>query len=220
MDIINCLAKIELHITEGKMDREITDIVNEKNIEEIRKIKEIEEIDRVAKEIKSGETVIGDEKITFEERTFFDGKIKAYIPKEFGDMDEEIVKLKYPSERRAQVILSDLEGVVSILFNYTGSSIKEEYISEFKDEMKSMIGKSNASIIFGETGVKEISGKKVGYFEFVSPAIDTDMYNLMFFCEIEGKVFIGTFNCTEELSVDWKYVAKAVMKTITITEEK
>ena len=58
------------------MDREITDIVNEKNIEEIRKIKEIEEIDRVAKEIKAGETVIGYEKRTFEEKTFFDGKIK------------------------------------------------------------------------------------------------------------------------------------------------
>lgn len=202
------------------MERDITEIVNEKNIEEIKKIKETETLERVIKEIKAGETVIGDENTEFEERSFFEDKIKVYIPKEFEKMDEEIVKLKYPSERRAQVILSDLGGIISILFNYTNSTIKEEYISEFKDEMKAMIGKSNASIIFGETGVESISGKKIGYFEFVSPAIDTDMYNFMFFCEIEGKVFIGTFNCTEELSIDWKVVAKAIMRTITITEVK
>lgn len=193
--------------------------IDEKNIEEIRKIKEQEEIEMILAEIKDGETLIEDHPVRFEEKKIYNKKIKIVLPEKYDHMKEEYVKIKYPSENRPQVIISDEDGTISFMFNITGAGVKEEELEEFRDSMKKFLGNLNGSIIFKESSMEKINGKSIGCIEFISPAMDSEIYNLMWFASFEGKAVIIGFNCIKEMSSTWKNIAKAVIRTLVFNEE-
>jgi len=64
--------------------------------------------------------------------------------------------------------------------------------------------------------VSEINGRKVGYLEFITPVIDTDIYNLMFFTDLDGQLLLGTFNCTKRSIDEWQSTAKEIMNSLKI----
>lgn len=194
----------------------MNEIVNE--VDEIRKIKEKEEIELLVSEILSGETLIDEKPIIFEKRFFYDDTLSIFLPKDFDFMDMAMVKIKYPSENRPNIIISDLEGFYSFMLNHTNSKLKEAEIKEFTDIMKTTLSKSNASIIFKSTGQKEINDKNIGFLEFISPALDYDIYNLMYFVSFDERALIIGFNCIKDLSSSWKNIAKAVFETLEIKE--
>lgn len=187
-------------------------------VEEVREIKEKEEIELLVSEILSGETLIDEKPIIFEKRFFYDETLSVFLPKDFDFMDTEIVKIKYPSENRPNIIISDLAGLYSFMFNHTSSKLKKTEIKEFTDMMKTTLSRSNASIIFKSAGQKEINGKNIGFLEFISPALDYDIYNLMYFLSFDERALIIGFNCIKDLSNSWKNIAKAVFETLEIKE--
>ncbi|MEG0258731.1 MAG: hypothetical protein RR651_02565, partial [Lysinibacillus sp.] len=56
-----------------------------------------------------------------------------------------------------------------------------------------------------------------GFLEVITPAIDGDIYNLMFFASIDGQALMGTFNCMEKDIETWQPVARAMMETLQFT---
>ncbi|MFY7729462.1 MAG: hypothetical protein ACOVRN_08100 [Flavobacterium sp.] len=56
----------------------------------------------------------------------------------------------------------------------------------------------------------------MGYIELVTPALDTDIYNLMFFTDLNGKLLICTFNCTKKDMEEWTPVAKEIMNSLEV----
>lgn len=172
-------------------------------------------------DICNGPVKIGDRYYEFEEREFFDGKIKIYIPKDFEDMPLEARKFKYPSESRPEIIKSNEEGSIAITLNIIESPLYEEDVCELKDGMKVIIRKTNPANVFYEDGVEEVNSKNIGYFEFKSSAIDDFLYNLMFFFELEEKTVMGTFSCLYKEYKEWRDIAFQVLKTIrVITKEE
>ena len=67
-----------------------------------------------------------------------------------------------------------------------------------------------------DSGIKTINGKEVGYLELVTPAIDTEIYNLMFFTDLDGKLLLCTFNCTKKSIDEWTPTAKEIMNSLKI----
>jgi hypothetical protein len=53
-----------------------------------------------------------------------------------------------------------------------------------------------------------INGKEVGYLEFLTSAMDTEIYNLIFFTDLDGKLLLCTFNCTKKSIDEWSTIAK------------
>lgn len=49
--------------------------------------------------------------------------------------------------------------------------------------------------------------------ELLSLAADTEIYNLIWFTDLDGKLLLSTFNCTKEQMDDWKPIAKTIMES-------
>jgi hypothetical protein len=62
-----------------------------------------------------------------------------------------------------------------------------------------------------DSGIKEINGKDIGFIELLTPAVDTEIYNLIWLTDLDGKLLITTFNCTKAEKDDWEPIAKAIM---------
>lgn len=92
---------------EKKVDEKILEFLNEAEKREAKK------------DICSGPVKIGGRYYQFEERDFFDGRLKMYIPNDFIDMPLEARKLKYPSEGRPEIIkCNENETIQIFVLNY------------------------------------------------------------------------------------------------------
>lgn len=65
-----------------------------------------------------------------------------------------------------------------------------------------------------DSRIERINGSDLAVFEFTSQAMDTKVYNLMFLTELDGKLLIGTFNCTEASKKDWQSRAKGILSFV------
>ncbi|WP_297428341.1 hypothetical protein, partial [Clostridium sp.] len=124
-----------------RVDEKILDFINEMEKREAKK------------DIKSGPVKIGNRYYEFEERDFFEERLKMYIPKDFQDMPLEARKFKYPSESRPEIIKCNEDGSIAITLNIIDSPLDEERVEELKDGMKMIIKKTNPANVFYEDGV-------------------------------------------------------------------
>ena len=154
--------------------------------------------------------------IELEKKQILNDKVEILLPKSFGIMPEEMLKIKYPSANRPTLVYSDEDGTVNIAFNHITSRASQKEIEKYKDVFVSTFKSSYPTAVWGEKGVKEINGRKVGFLEVTTPAIDTKIYNLLFFTDLDGKLLICTFNCTSKKKSAWVESAKKIFNSLTV----
>lgn len=152
--------------------------------------------------------------IDLETKSLFNDKVELKIPKGFEIMSEELLKFKYPSERRPTLVYTDESGGINVTLNLTKHPVSQKLISSYKDSFIQNFKYLHPLAEWKDSGIKMINGKKVGYLELITPAVDTDIYNLMFFTDLDGKLLLCTFNCTKNNIKEWKPTAKEIMNSL------
>lgn len=152
--------------------------------------------------------------IEFDTKALLNNKIELKIPKGFNIMSEEMAKLKYPTEQRPTLIYTDEPGTINVALNLTSNAANQAQLTAYKDSFVEIFRNRYPSAEWKQTGVKEVNGRKVGYVEFITPAIDTKVYNLIFFTDLNGQLLLCTFNCTEKNITQWQPAAKEIMASL------
>lgn len=152
--------------------------------------------------------------IELEKKILLGNKVELKIPKGFDIMSEEMAKLKYPTDRRPTLIYTDAEGTINVALNLTTNKATQAQMPAYKDNFVKTFRNLYPSAEWKQTGVKEVNGRKVGYIELITPAIDTKVYNLIFFTDLNGQLLLCTFNCTEKNIGQWQPAAKEIMASL------
>lgn len=150
------------------------------------------------------------------ELSLFGDKVKIRIPKIFELMPAEMAALKYPSERRPKPIYTDDSTSINLAFNHTDNLLDDAEMNEFQEEMAEVLRNAQPAARFLDEGVVELEQKPFGFIEFISPAIDGTIYNLIYLASLEERALLCTFNCLEEDMEIWRSVAKAMMESLRI----
>ena len=155
-------------------------------------------------------------KIELINKLFLDEKVELKIPRDFDIMSEELMKLKYPSERRPTLVYSNESGGINIGLNLTENKASQELIDPYVENFVNTFKNLYPSAEWKGSGTKKINGRKVGYLKLITPAIDTKIYNVMFFTDLDGKLLLSTFNCTEKDIPEWEQSADEIMNSLKI----
>ena len=147
-------------------------------------------------------------------QSVLEGKMLIRMPNVFSIMPEELASLKYPSERRPNLIYTDETSTINLALNMTDYHLTEAEVEEFQEYMIEVLEQAHPSAKWLETGMMEIQEKNIGFIEVITPAIDGDIFNLMFFAALDGQTLIGTFNCMEEELENWRPVARSMVETL------
>jgi len=154
--------------------------------------------------------------IELETKSFFNDKVELKIPKEFQIMSEERIKVKYPSENRPTLIYTDTTGGINVALNLTSSKASQGLIPSYKDYLLKAMKDQYPTAKWKSDGVADINGRKVAYLELITPGVDTKIYNLMFFTDVDGKLLLCTFNCTKSSLEEWAPTAKEIMYSLKV----
>ncbi|MBK6966525.1 MAG: hypothetical protein IPH20_22165 [Bacteroidales bacterium] len=154
--------------------------------------------------------------VDLESKLLLNGKIELKIPEDFELMKEDMLKVKYPMESRPTLVFTNESGGINVALNHTQNKADQDMITAYKDNLVQTFKSVYPSAKWKDSGVKEINGRKVGYMELVTPAMDTEIYNLLFFTDLEGRLLICTFNCTKKDIKDWTPVGKEIMNSLIV----
>jgi len=154
--------------------------------------------------------------IELENRFLLNNKVQILLPKSFDTMPEDMVKVKYPGEQRPTLVFSDESTEVNFALNHTSSKASQAVLEKYREVFVETFKKSFPSAEWEDNGIKMINGKKVGFLKLVSQAIDTKIYNLLFFTDLDGKLIIFTFNCTIEKKAEWAETAEKIFNSLKI----
>lgn len=154
--------------------------------------------------------------IKLEKKIVLDDKVEILLPKDFGIMPEDMLKLKYPLTKRPTLVYSDEDGKINVAFNHTASKATQQQMATYKDYFISAFKIAHPNADWLSNGVKKINGRDMGYLELITQAIDTKIYNLIFFTDLDGRLLLTTFNCTIGEKEKWFSAAHQIMNSLAL----
>ena len=152
-------------------------------------------------------------KIRLSRKTVLSGKATMLIPEGFELMDVEMLASKYPQTgHQPTEVYTNEEGTINIALNYTQNKAEEKDLSGVKKTMESQF--NQPTIEFNQSSMQEINGRKYIQLEFVTPAVDSRIYNFIQITSFEGRLAMFTFNCTGNYRKAWEATGKKIMQSI------
>lgn len=144
------------------------------------------------------------------------GKVEIELPKELQVMDKKMFELKYPIENPENTnAYSNEDGTVSLLISPRHDNATRAELPNYQKMLDESFGR-NPSVDFRKSERRTINGKDFIVIEMITPAMDTEVYNLMFVTSLEGKLLIGTFNCTVEKLKEWQPIAEQILSSVRV----
>jgi hypothetical protein len=150
--------------------------------------------------------------------TILDGKLEILIPEGFRLMSEEMLALKYPSERRPTVVYTNEPGTINIAVNHTQDRIPADGLKQLHQTLDSTIRAVQPDSTWNFSGFQHYHGREWTQLEFTSSAIDTRIHNMMIATSVDGRMMIISFNVTDDLSAEWLPVGREIIKSTMVHE--
>lgn len=149
-------------------------------------------------------------------QNIFDNKAEILIPTSFSSVPNDIIRTKYPLPfgDLPEMVYSNTDFSINVAFKSSPANAKfNGTAQEFADWMKNTIEKVAPNIKWLSSKVKNIDGKDVVVFEFISPTLDSDIYNQMFYFQREDRMYMVTFNCTDTNQRKWRKTATHILES-------
>lgn len=170
----------------------------------------------IVKAIQNGQLTIEDETIEFAQIGFYENQIQMFMPVAFEEMESELMNIKYPSSRRPDYIYTSDSTSINVTMKRMEQQLKEEELEDFTEAMMNIVQKFQPGAEMFDIGMKEVNGLQIGYFDFISKALDNKIYNLMFLFIVDGHVATGSVNCLKKEMDIWQPIAYGMLELISI----
>lgn len=168
----------------------------------------------IVKAIQAGQLTIDNQIIDFAEFHFYDDQIRMYMPTTFVEMEPDLKDIKYPSSRRPDYIYTSESTSINVTMKIMEQQLQEEELADFTETMMTILQKLQPDAEMLDIGMQEVNGLQIGYFDFISKALDNKIYNLMFLFLAGDKVVTGSVNCLKKEMDIWQPIAYGMLETI------
>lgn len=140
-------------------------------------------------------------------------RVEILIPKGFEVMSEQQMDFNYAKAQSRPSVIYTNNKEASISFAYTDNTADQDMIEMYEATFYKTYTKQFKEAKWYNHGVKEVNGRKVGYLELMKPDVNREVYTLVFFSDVEGKLLMCTFTCADRQKPEWENVAKQIMSS-------
>ena len=94
----------------------------------------------------------GEELVFFEERVLSEDGTKMLLPSDFIEMPEEILKVKYPMEKRPQIIWSNEDSTIDFTFSLLEPEPERDQLQQVRDDFCNTLQMIYPHYVFTDNG--------------------------------------------------------------------
>jgi hypothetical protein len=141
-------------------------------------------------------------------------RVEVLIPKGFEVMTEQQMDFAYAHASSRPSVVFTNNNLVSLAFNYSDNDADQDMVDVYEGTFAKAYHKQYSKTTWFSEGVKEVGNRKVGYLEFMKPEMGHEVYTLVFFTDVQGKLLICTFNCADRQKPEWEPLAKRILNSL------
>lgn len=204
----------------GNLDEEI--LKARRNIkEEEEKNHSQENIEKELEEsIFSGKIHIYGEEVEFSRKTIEEYGVSILMPVTSYELDDEIKKVIYPMDTRPQYVFGNRSVNITVSFQHTVHKILKEQLEDFMTHSRKLLLSVGPKVMFLKTNMLEKENDKIGVMEFVSSAMDTNVYNIQFYIPEDDGLLIGAINFPVKYKDRQIKIAQEMLQSVEIEREE
>lgn len=157
-------------------------------------------------DIRQGSIFVEDQELIFQEHEILKGQLWMWMPDAFAPLSKELVRIKYPNENRPDHIWSNPQTTVNVSFSHRQEKMEPGETGEVRDYMGQVMEHlyPSSNILDKDIVKSDTHEHEIAWLDLVTPAMDTPIYNLMFFTPLGGRLLMGSCNCLAHEQEDWK----------------
>lgn len=156
--------------------------------------------------------------VTLAERSLLDDRLTLLVPDSFTQMGGEMLRRKYPSERRPTLVLTNPEGSVNVAVNHTQDALQPSQIAEAHASLEQTFRRVYPSAQWNRSEVVSLGGREFFVLDLRTPGMDTEVRNIMAGTSLDGRLLVIAFNCTRELEPEWGEVGRRIVESAKLAE--
>jgi hypothetical protein len=142
--------------------------------------------------------------------------ISFIAPDEFKPLSQELIDIKWPQKRAPKWVIGNASGTTTIAYDLKANDISNIPLPDLVAYFKKTFTRVIPGIEWKKSEIIELSGKRWGYLEMTSNAIDSDIYNIMLFTSFGKKMLIFNFNSTKDDFPNYESSLRNSVKTINL----
>lgn len=151
-------------------------------------------------------------------RTFFDGQLTLLMPVGFEPMSEEMLSFKYPNERRPTLVFTNPSGSVNVALNHTQNRVLNDQLPELHQALDQMFRQLFPSAEWNRSETGQRNGMRYSTLDLITPAIDTEIRNIMMAVSLDDRMLLVSFNCVRELEAQWAPLGQQIIDSISVSQ--
>lgn len=160
------------------------------------------------------------ELIHFHDTMLFDDELSVSLPVTFKDMEPEEARKKYFSEQRPGIIKTNEDGSVNFCFNMIDRSVTVEQLEAVIQDFYRVLKRFQPMSVCLDTGSEPGNETPSAWMEFISNALNENIYNVLTIYPVGEKLLMSMFNCPFEKRIDWVNCLSQIRKSVVLCNSK
>jgi hypothetical protein len=160
------------------------------------------------------------ELIQFHDTMLFDNELSVALPVKFKDMKPEEARKKYFSEQRPDIIKTNEDGSINFCFNMIEKSVKVEQLTAVIQDFYRVLKRFQPMSVCLDTGAEPNNETPSAWMEFISNALNENIYNVLTIYPVGEKLLMAMFNCPFEKRIDWLNCLSQIRRSVVLYENK
>jgi hypothetical protein len=154
------------------------------------------------------------EKDVMNRKNILNGMLSVLIPEDFTLMTNEEKQLKYPGQNAPQEVWANKDRDINISFSNTNQPLPESELDVYINQVAEGVRKNMSGSRWYGMNTKTFNGLRAGVLEFESPVQDGNIYNLMCFACVKGKLIVYSFNCLAKDKEKLSRIGKQIIESV------
>lgn len=145
--------------------------------------------------------------------------ISISLPNDYEIYGQDMIDLKFqPGPQQPTWVAGSNDGTVSVAFSINSENISATPLAKAMNQMKMGLSQHRTELKWINTEIKKFKGKSWAHLEFISPALDSEIINNMFFSSYGKKMILLNINATTKEYAKHEESIQKIIKSITYEE--
>lgn len=151
-----------------------------------------------------------------ERKALLGGKVSLLMPSDFTPMSEELMRRKYPSSYRPGLVYTNAATTINVALEHTVHVVAANQLASAFEAMRGAMKNMHPSAVWFRNEIRQINGREFFLMEMRTPAIDTEVRNIIVGTSLDDRLLMVTFNVTKSLEAQWLPTGNKIIESIAV----
>jgi hypothetical protein len=151
-----------------------------------------------------------------ERKAVLGGKVSVLVPHDFMPMSQEMLNVKYPSSNRPSLVYTNPRASINIALDHKAMSLPADQLAAAHQSVASAMKNLYPSAQWFRNEIRTINGRQFFLVDLRTPAIDTEVRNIILGTSLDDRLLLISFNVTRALEKDWMPTGYKIVESIVV----